>query len=73
MSGPEELPFVVVVWSVNAALREERIPYSRLADAINRARELASDERYRSTQVLDLNSMCFAQFNLLWNVPPEYA
>ena len=73
MSTPEELPFIVIVWSVNAALREERIPYNRLADAINRARELASDQRYRTVEVVGLDGIRFAQFSLLWTVPPEHA
>jgi hypothetical protein len=73
MSSPEEPPFILRAWPVNAALLEQETPFSHLGDAINRARELASDERYRSAEVLDLNGMRFAQFNLLWTVPPHYA
>jgi hypothetical protein len=67
------MPFTVRAWPVNSAMDPVDMPFPRLGAAIDAARSMAGKPGYRSVQVLDVNSMCFAQFNLLWNVPDDYA
>jgi hypothetical protein len=39
-----------------------------LAEAIDKARELAHDRQYRSVMVIDPWSTLWAQFNMLWQI-----
>lgn len=68
-----EQPFIVRAWPVDAAAQPVDSWYPKLAHAIDAARLMAGESSYRTVMVLDVDAMCWAQFNMLWAVPDGFA
>jgi len=72
MTSPD-LPFIVRAWPVDAAAMPVETHHAKFGLAIDVARQTASLPAFRSVQVLDLDSMCYAQFSMLWVIPDDFA
>ena len=73
MSDPdaESGPFIVRAYPTDQTLPADEERWGRFGPALERAQNMASAMKYRQTQVIDLHSTLYAQFNMLWVIPRE--
>jgi len=64
-------PFYVRAYPIDQSQPYDEEPFERFGPALERAQNMASAMKYRSTQVIDLNATCYAQYNMLWILPRE--
>jgi hypothetical protein len=65
---PDDPWFIIRAWPVDVSGGPVDEPASEPGPAIDRARELAHDRRYRSVIVTDQSATVWAQFNTLWGL-----
>jgi hypothetical protein len=68
---PPSGPFHVRGFPTDQSQPYDEESFARFGPALERAQNMASAMKYRTTLVIDLNSTVYAQFNMLWIIPRE--